>query len=140
MCVLKCPEKKPYIDTDNSECVSKCPDSHRYYIQEFTHGEEDSRKKCLNDCPKEYPFYVIRESDGMKYYECIGTCDGFIVLNKDTNIRARRCLTNCPEENYKFKIINETENKKYCYEKCPDEMKYNIGDVIQIIESITIIL
>ena len=127
MCVLKCPEKKPYIDTDNSECVSKCPDTSRYYIQQFAHGEEDTRKKCLNDCPKEYPFYVIRESDGMKYYECIGTCDGFIVLNKDTNIRARRCLTNCPEENYKFKIINETENKKYCYEKCPDEMKYNIG-------------
>ena len=126
MCVLKCPEKKPYIDTENSECVSKCPDTSRYYIQQFTHGEEDTRKKCLNDCPKEYPFYVIRESDGMKYYECIGTCDGFIVLNKDTNIKARRCLTNCPEDNYKFKIINETENKKYCYEKCPDEM-YNIG-------------
>ena len=130
MCVTQCPEKKPYIDIDNSECLAQCPETKRYYIKEFTHGEEDIRKKCLNDCPKEYPYYTIRvdQSDSsIIYYECQATCSGFIVPNVDTDIKAKRCLDNCPtpNEHYYYKIINEEENKKYCYEQCPDDIRYH---------------
>ena len=126
MCVTQCPEKKPYIDLDNSECLDQCPETKRYYIKQFSHGEEDIRKKCLNDCPEDYPFYTIREdANNIKYYECQATCVGFIVPNVDTNIKAKRCLLSCPEDIYNYKIFNEEENRNYCYEQCPDDLRYH---------------
>ena len=125
MCVTQCPEKKPYIDIDNSECLAQCPETKRYYIKEFSHGEEDIRKKCLNDCPDDYPYYTIRNDNNIIYYECQATCQGFIVPNIDTNTKAKRCLSSCPEDVYNYKIFNEEENKKYCYEQCPDNLRYH---------------
>ena len=125
MCVTQCPEKKPYIDIDNSECLDQCPETKRYYIKEFSHGEEDIRKKCLNDCPDDYPYYTIRNDNNIIYYECQATCQGFIVPNIDTNTKAKRCLSSCPEDVYNYKIFNEEENKKYCYKQCPDNLRYH---------------
>ena len=56
-CVLQCPQSKPFAD--GTTCVDICPETSRYYIKEFKHGETDLQRKCLNDCPENYPFYTI---------------------------------------------------------------------------------
>ena len=54
-CVESCPndendtdgKKKLYVNSSN-ECSSKCPETHKYIIDKFTHNEKDTQKKCLS--------------------------------------------------------------------------------------------
>ena len=130
-CVLQCPQSKPFAD--GRTCVDICPETSKYYIKEFMHGETDLQKKCLNDCPQNYPFYTIipGSSPTPNKYPCQNDCiEGFYVPNfSDQNIIAKLCLPTCngaiPYENYKYKIIDTTNNNKTCYAVCPPEKPYH---------------
>ena len=133
-CVLQCPGSKPFAD--GNTCVDICPETSRYYIKEFKHGETDLQKKCLNDCPQNYPFYTIipGSSPTPNKYPCQNDCiEGFYVPNfSDQNIIAKLRLPSCdgasPYENYKYKIIDTTNNNKTCYAVCPPEKPYHKED------------
>ena len=131
-CVLECPESKPFAD--GTTCSNVCPETSRYYIKEFKHGETDLQKKCLNDCPQEYPFYTIDTSSTPNKYPCQNDCrEGFYVPNfSDQNIIAKLCIPTCvgdsPYDNYKYKIIDVANNNKTCYDVCPPEKPYHKQD------------
>ena len=131
-CVLDCPPRKPYINekyTDENICVDICPANLNKY---FVDSDNVDKKRCLYDCPKEYPFYTIEINDPNNVfknkYKCQEICHSFFAPNVDEpSLVAKQCLTNCPDPiypNYKFQIINETENTKKCYTECPPETKY----------------
>ena len=79
MCVLRCPDNKPYIY--NGECVEICPETTKKFFQsEFIHGETERHQICLTDCPVNYPYYSVRVVTGAidkNYYECKSTCGGY---------------------------------------------------------------
>jgi hypothetical protein len=126
-----------YDTPDTYVCLYvACVTSDNYYtLKEFKHGETDLQKRCLNDCPQEYPFYTIDTSSTPNKYPCQNDCiEGFYVPNfSDRIIIAKLCLSNCdgatsPYENYKYKIIDETNNNKTCYDVCPPEKPYHKTD------------
>ena len=147
-CVTQCPPSdKPYLDKDNN-CVISCNGVYKYYIKEFIHGETDIQKRCLNDCPRDYKFYVEKE-EGIK--ECFSTCDNGYYVDPDSGKNATRCLPDCPNMGYKYKLIDGVEKKcviscpqgegkksfhlpqlgSECLEKCPDFAKFHKnGDVV----------
>ncbi|MBO6244567.1 MAG: hypothetical protein J6O41_08450, partial [Clostridia bacterium] len=130
MCVLRCPDNKPYIY--NGECVEICPETTKKFFQsEFTHGETERHQICLTDCPVNYPYYTVRVVPGppaKNYYECKSTCEGYYVPNEDSLIQAKLCVSTCTAtDTYKFRIEKIIDNKliKKCYPTCPTEAKYH---------------
>ena len=136
-CLPKCNETLYYTDgyecvtscegkyTDNRKCVEKCPSPRIYFQEEFTHGEENTKKKCLDNCPDDYPFVKIE--DGL--YKCLGTCDYYINTTfpkeckndcteyYDLDDKERHiCLDSCPDKYYK-----DEDGKKKCVKECPED-------------------
>ena len=133
-CVTLCPEPD-FPFANDKICVDICPEEKRYYIKNFIHGETDIQKNCLTNCPEDYPFYKIIKYKDNKYYECLGSCEGYYAPNlDDPNKIGKLCLDDCPDPNndagdgtdeviYKYKL--EDEEGKKCYKKCPAEKPYH---------------
>ena len=129
MCVLSCPENKPYIDGD--KCVEICPvNGNKYFVESVI----NPHKICLNDCPPQYPYYTITtdiSDSSKKYYPCKADCPGYFVEDVNPLINAKLCLVSCPDSNYsdyKYKLEYEKDGKKMkqCYEGCPTEYEYHL--------------
>ena len=142
-CVSSCPNEKNIYAEENRKCVEKCPSNRNYVVQEFIHNEKNTQKTCLPSCPSDYPYYYKKEeSDGTINF-CVSICSYYILPNNE-NIKSIECFEDkCPDtHNYYIKYKNGTtqcltscpedisyyipsEEKRQCYDKCPDSTPYN---------------
>ena len=99
-----------YIDGNN--CVTKCPETKRFFVSQSTYGEIEISKYCYTDCPIGYEFYNDNS-------ECFGKCDKYYITNKDPNVNGKKCVEKCSSPN-EYIYIHDT-NLKECLELCPSD-------------------
>ena len=120
-CVSSCPnEGNIYLDTITNNCVNKCTEGKNYVIREFTHGEEDTQKKCLENCTEVYPYYIVNETLGIN--ECISLCPYYVLPNKEYPIPIKCYPEKCPD-GYKYFVKYDNDTSQ-CFMSCPNDMKY----------------
>ena len=135
-CVSSCPtgdNSNKYIIGQN--CVKYCSGEKKYYIGTFEHGETDLNNYCYIDCPIDYQFYEEIEeeetqTDGsliqIETGKCKGSCEGYYISSKDSNIIAKQCVEECPvDKNYKY-YVKYNNTHKECFEICPNGLDYFI--------------
>ena len=133
-CLSSCSEEKY---SNNKICIDICPNYKKFFVGQFTHGENNTVKECLYSCPKDYPFLNISiNEENVSLYECVGNCEYYINETEPKECKdecngenkyyvidekgSHSCLKICPNE-APYYIQNEDDKNIKCYEKCPEE-------------------
>ena len=120
-CVSSCPDEgNIYLDTITNNCVNKCTEGKNYVIKEFTHGEEDTQKKCLQNCTEVYPYYIVNET--LDINECVSLCSYYVLPNKEYPIPIKCYTDKCPD-GYKY-FVKYDNGTSQCFMSCPNDMKF----------------
>ena len=120
-CVSSCPDEgNIYLDTITNNCVNKCTEGKNYVIKEFTHGEEDTQKKCLQNCTEVYPYYIVNET--LDINECVSLCPYYVLPNKEYPIPIKCYTDKCPD-GYKY-FVKYDNGTSQCFMSCPNDMKF----------------
>ena len=105
-------DKDIQLYIDGNKCVTKCPETKRFFVSQSTYGEIEISKYCYTDCPIGYEFYNDK-------FECFGKCDNYYITNKDPLVIGKKCVEKCLSPN-EYIYIHDT-NHKECLELCPPD-------------------
>jgi len=122
-CLSSCHEGRY---SDNKVCKDICPEYRKYFVNEYSHGEDDTQKKCSENCENDYPFVKIEKINEEKYlYKCMGTCDYY-----KNNTNPKECVDQCSGTN-KYYTIDE-KGRYVCLESCPDNSPFYLNNTDNI--------
>ena len=115
-CMNNCSNINKQLYIDGNNCVEKCPEFRRYFVNQTIYGEVNISKYCLTDCPIGFEFYKYDN------FECSGICYDYYITNKDPNVIGKECVKEC-NNIYQFIFIHNNTHKE-CVEFCPEEKMY----------------
>ena len=101
-----CSEGRRNYIYGTKECMNKVPSNYKYYVED----ENEIKIWYLNSCPQEKNFIKKEkeEESDLVFYRC-----------------SNECKTDDPENiEYKYIEENESGNKIYCLDNCPNASKF----------------
>ena len=120
--VLKEACQSTYYYSDN-QCVIQCPKGNNFFLSGATKIE------CLDNCPSpsdETPqYYYSKSTEKTNMLECKNSCKAYVIIDETKNLKL--CLGDNCNPTYPYYILDSNDNnneKKICYEKCPNGYNY----------------
>ena len=107
-------------DTNDRECVSRCPEGNKYY----TEGTQNVI--CKKDCGNE--FYISKENNEFlcKGNTCPTTYHTFYVVSNNIKDPIKLCSLS-ESSSYNYKLMDQTDNMAR-YSSCPTDYQYHIPE------------